>query len=142
MCVLLAVIMLWSMAMPALAVSKSDLLKSVTASKTAETTATSGNPLSIEIITDKSSYKATGTAKINVKVTNTGNEAVENVSAEALCANLAPVGKDSKLTAEAEKLNSGESLEFSYQATIKISNNNLNFFQKIGLFFKRLFMKK
>ena len=99
-------------------------------------------PIKIEVTTNKSSYTAIGTAKISVKVTNIGDTALENVSAESLCENLAPINKDSRLTAETDKLNKGESLSFSFDTTVKTSFNGLSFFQKFGLFFKRLFKTK
>ena len=99
-------------------------------------------PVKIEVTTDKSKYSATGIAKVTVKVTNTGDTALENVSAESLCENLAPINKGSKLTAETEKLNKGDSLSFSFDTTIKTTFKGLNIFNKIGLFFKRLFKTK
>ena len=97
------------------------------------------SPFSIEISTDKSSYKTTNIAKISVKVTNTSKGAVKSVSAEALFDGLSPVGKNNTLKAEANTLNPGESLSLNYSAMINSNHRGLNFIQKIILYFKHVF---
>lgn len=96
-------------------------------------------PLKIEVATDKSSYSAYGIAEITVKVTNTSDETVNNISAEAVFDELAPVGKNNETFKEVESLQSGESFSFSYKATVNASKVKLNFFEKIILWFVRLF---
>ncbi len=110
------------------------LLGGVSAASTAD-----NEPLKIEVTTDKSSYSAFGIAKITVTVTNTSDEAIENISAEAIFEQLAPVDKSSETYKEVYSLESGESFEFTYKATVNSSNVNLNFFEKIILWFVRLF---
>ncbi|MBQ7546318.1 MAG: leucine-rich repeat protein [Clostridia bacterium] len=101
------------------------------------------NPISIEITTDKSKYGTLGTANIAVKVTNIGTETLENISAEALFTNMIPVGKNSKITAETDKLNANESLTFHYQAMLNPASSQIqNFFQGILLLIKSLFAHK
>ncbi len=133
MCLILSVIMLLSINIPTLAV---DMVK--TAEETAENSGTMKNGLEIEVTTDKGSYKALDIAKINVTVTNTSENEIKNVSAETVFTDLAPV-KGGSTTAETETLKAGESLTFSYKATLKISEHKLNIFQKIFLWFIRLF---
>lgn len=96
-------------------------------------------PLKIEVTTDKSSYTAYGIAEITVKVTNTSDETVNNISAEAVFEQLAPVGKNNETFKEVESLQSGESFSFSYKATVNASKVKINFFEKIILWFVRLF---
>ena len=97
-------------------------------------------PFSIRI-ESADSYKITSVANIKVTVTNTSGTAIENVGAEALFDGLSPVGKNNTLKAETAILNSGESLSFNYSAMISKDNSNLNFFQKVILFFVRLFKR-
>ena len=96
-------------------------------------------PLTVEVSTDKSSYTAYGIAEITVNITNISDETVNNISAEAVFDDLAPVGKNSETFKEIESLKSGESFSFSYKATVNASNVKLNFFEKIILWFVRLF---
>lgn len=96
-------------------------------------------PLLIEVTTDKSSYTAYGIARITVKVTNTSDEAINNISAEAVFEQLAPVGKNNETFKEVESLQPDESFEFSYKATVNSSKVNINFFEIILLWFTRLF---
>ena len=103
---------------------------------------TDNSPFSIDVLTNKEKYGAIGTAEITVIVTNTSNETVENISAEAIFEQLSPLGKNCETTASAEKLNPGESIDFSYKATVSQNDNRLNFFQKIFLIIKRAFNKK
>lgn len=100
---------------------------------------TNDTPLSIEVTTDKSSYSTYGIAQITVNVTNTSNETVNNISAEAVFDDLAPVGKNSETFKEIESLKSGESFSFSYKATLNANKVKINFFEKIILWFVRLF---
>lgn len=133
-CLLLSLIMILSMGVPAFA------FDNATNEAQANTTTSEASPVSIEISTDKSSYSATGIAKITAKVTNTSGKDIKNVSAEAVFGELAPCKKNSsKTTAEAETLKDGESLEFTYSATINKNAKKLNIFEKIILWFVRLF---
>ena len=133
-CLLLSLIMILSMGVPAFA------FDNATNEAQANTTTSEASPFSIEISTDKSSYSATGIAKITAKVTNTSGKDIKNVSAEAVFGELAPCKKNSsKTTAEAETLKDGESLEFTYSATINKNAKKLNIFQRIILWFVRLF---
>lgn len=96
-------------------------------------------PLLIEVTTDKSSYTAYGIAGITVKVTNTSDEVINNISAEAVFEQLAPVGKNNETFKDVETLQPNESFEFSYKATVNSSKVKINFFAKIFLWFTRLF---
>ncbi len=96
--------------------------------------------LDIEVATDKASYSATDVATFTVTVTNTGKKDIENISAEAIFEDLSPAGKGKSETAkEINVLESGESFSFSYKATLNKDEHKLNFFQKIILWFVRLF---
>ena len=83
-CVWIVLIMVFTMGTPAYAADKAALLQQTVAEAAAEGTDTTDSPFDIEIKTDKDKYKVTGVASVTVKVTNTSNEPVENVSAEAL----------------------------------------------------------
>lgn len=132
LCLLLSLVMILSMGVPAFALEKS------TSEAQANTTSSETSPFSIELSTDKSSYSATGIAKITAKVTNTSGKDIKDVSAEAVFTDLAPV-RNGQTTAEAETLKAGESLEITYRATINKNAKKLNIFEKIILFFVRLF---
>lgn len=101
---------------------------------------TMSNNLSITISTDKNEYKVTNVAKITATITNTGSEDIENITAQAVFNDLAPVSaKSSETNKNVAVLKPGESFSFTYKATLNSSKHNLNFFQKIILFFVRLF---
>lgn len=124
-CLLLSLIMILSMGVPAFA------FDNATGETQANATSSEASPVSIEISTDKSSYSATGIAKITAKVTNTSGKDIKNVSAEAVFCELAPCKKNSsKTTAEAETLKDGESLEFTYSATINKNEKNSTYLKK------------
>ena len=134
LCLLLSLVMILSMGVPAFALEKS------TSEAQANTTSSETSLFSIELSTDKGSYSATGIAKITAKVTNTSGKDIKNVCAEAVFGELAPCKKkSSQTTAEAETLKDGESLEFTYSATINKNAKKLNIIEKIILFFVRLF---
>ncbi len=101
--------------------------------------ATDEEPLQIEVTTDKDSYNAWGIANITVTVTNTSDEAVNDIKAEAIFEQLAPVGKNNETYKEISSLQPDESFTFSYQATVNSKNVKINFFEKIFLWFVRLF---
>lgn len=139
MCLFLSVLMILSMGIPAFAIDKAtDSTSTNETQKTA--TATEKNPLTIEISTNKAEYKVTNVAEITARVTNTSNKDIKNVSAEAVFNDLAPVGKKTSETKkEVETLKAGESISFTYKATLNASEHKLNLFQKIFLWFVRLF---
>lgn len=98
-----------------------------------------GNPFIIEVSTNKSEYSTLGVAKIDVTITNTSSEEIQNVSAEAVFKQLAPAGRKSETKKEVDTLKAGESISFSYKATINKEEYKLNFFQKVFLWIVRLF---
>ncbi|MEE1065968.1 MAG: choice-of-anchor L domain-containing protein [Acutalibacteraceae bacterium] len=108
----------------------------------AEESSATDSPLSVTVSTDKNSYGAIGTAKVTVTITNNGEETVEKVSAEALFDQLSPLGKNCEFTAEADSLEPGESIDFSYSVTLNQNDSRLNFFLKFFLMFKRVFYAK
>ena len=109
-------------------------------STTAETGTTADSPLEVVVTTNESDYGKFDVAEITVTVTNTSDETVENISAEAIFNDLAPCKKDSSETSkEVESLNAGESFSFSYKATLNMNNSNLSFFERFILWFVRLF---
>lgn len=127
MCLVLAALMLVSINVPAFAVGEQD------------GSTDNGEPLSIEVSTNKSEYATLGVAKFDVTVTNTSGVDIKNVSAEAVFQQLDPAGRNSETKKEVENLKAGESFSFSYKATINKEKYELNFFEKIFLWLVRLF---
>ena len=125
--------MILSLNVPAFAIDTAD-----NTADTGTTSSTGNGNLKIEVTTDKDSYKVLNVATFTVIVTNTSNEAIQNVSAEAVFTDLAPV-KKGMTKAETETLEAGESLTLSYKATLNKNEHNLNIFQKIFLWIVRLF---
>ena len=101
--------------------------------------ATTEEPLKIEVTTDKSSYGAINIATFNVKITNTSEKTIENISAEAVFDELAPVGGNSETKKEVQNLQAGESISFNYRATVNASKVSLNFFQRFFILLVRFF---
>ena len=99
---------------------------------------TSEDAIKIEVATDKAEYKVLGIAEITATITNTGTEPIENVTAQVVFNDLAPV-KNSETSKSVEMLKAGESISFTYNATLNKNEHDLNIFQKIFLWFVRLF---
>lgn len=100
----------------------------------------SSDTIKIEVTTDKSSYKPWQVAKITATVTNTGSEDLNNVIAQAVFDDLAPAGKSKSYTSKkVDVLKAGESISFTYKATLDADEHNLNIFEQIILWFVRLF---
>jgi len=143
LCVLLAVIMAFPVYALATNVNKSnagailDVLRDVTS--VASTTEKSEDSLKVEITTNKEKYSTLGTAEFTVKITNTGSEIVNNISAEALFSDLLPVSKKSTTSIDGKSLAPNKSTEFSYKATLNTNNENLNWFQWLWLIIVRFF---
>ena len=139
MCLFLSVLMILSMCIPAFAIDKAT--NNNTSTNQTETNAdTQNSSLKIEISKDKAEYKVLDIAEITVTVTNTGNEDIKNVSAEAVFNDLSPVSKNkSETKKEIETLKAGESISFTYKATLNQNEHKLNIFQKIFLWFIRFF---
>lgn len=141
MCLFLSVLMILSMCTPAFAIdkTKTNITSTNETQKTATTTETN-SPLKIEISTNKEKYSVLEVAKITAKVTNISNEDIKNVSAEAVFNDLSPVSRNkSETKKEVEALKAGESISFTYKATLNASEHKLNFIQKILLWFVRFF---
>lgn len=101
---------------------------------------TSEDSIQIQIATDKAEYKALGIAEIIVTITNTGVEPIENVTAQVVFNDLAPVAKrNSETRKSVDVLKAGESISFTYNATLNKEEHDLNIFQKIILWLIRLF---
>lgn len=110
---------------------------SVTAFASNETN--DGN-IKIEVATDKGSYGVTGVAEITATITNVSGEDINNVTAQAVFDDLAPAGKRKSETSKSvDVLGAGESFSFTYKATLNKNEHKLNIFQKIILWFVRLF---
>lgn len=134
LCLFLSMLMIVSINVPAFAVNSADRVVSAN-----EETHNNEKPLSIAISTNKEKYKTLGVAKITATITNTSDEDIQNVSAEAVFSDLAPVGKKTDIKKEVETLKSGESISFTYKATLNKNEHKLNIFQKIFLWLVRLF---
>ena len=101
---------------------------------------TNDGNIKIQVATDKGSYGATGVAEITATIINVSGEDINNVTAQAVFDDLAPAGKRKSETSKSvDVLKSGESFSFTYKATLNKDEHKLNFFQKIILWFVRLF---
>ena len=129
-CFVLAALMILSINVPAFALETQE---------NGNSAKDEGNPFTIEVSTNKSEYSTLGVAKIDVTITNTSSEEIQNVSVEAVFKQLAPAGRISETKKEVDTLKAGESISFSYKATINKEEYKLNFFQKIFLWIVRLF---
>lgn len=130
MCFVLAVLMILSINVPAFALETQE---------NGNSAKDDGNPFTIEVSTNKSEYSTLGVAKIDVTITNTSSEEIQNVSAEAVFKQLAPAGRKSETKKEVDTLKAGESISFSYKSTINKEEYKLNFFEKVFLWLVRLF---
>lgn len=130
MCFVLAVLMIFSINVPAFALETQE---------NGNSAKDDGTPFTIEVTTNKSEYSTLGVAKIDVTITNTSSEEIQNVSAEAVFKQLAPAGRKSETKKEVDTLKAGESISFAYKATINKEEYNLNIFEKIFLWLVRLF---
>lgn len=116
------------------------LIPNISLFNTAFAQTAGSEPLTIEVTTDKSSYKTNGIAEITVKITNTSDGAVNNVKAEAIFEQLTPVKKNSNETyKEVDSLQPDESITLKYKAILNADKVKVGFFDKIGLWFVKLF---
>ncbi len=97
--------------------------------------------LLVDIKTNRNSYMTLGIATFEVTVTNKTEQAVERVSAELLGGQLAPLGSKSIITAESACLLPGESISFTFKATLNKEAVALSPMQRLGLDFLRLWYK-
>lgn len=105
-----------------------------------ETNETTESPLKIEVTTDKSSYGKFNVADITVNITNTSDDTIENISANAIFDDLAPVDSlYSETSKKVEELKPGGNFSFSYKAILNYKNPDVGFFSKIILWFVWLF---
>lgn len=98
-------------------------------------------PLSVDITTNKNSFLTFGVASFQVTVTNISEQAVDTVSAELLGGQLAALGSKSVITAESDCLLPGESISFTFKATLNKEVVALTGLQSLGLDFIRLWYK-
>ena len=77
------------------------------------------NGLKVEIITDKEDYQANEDIQVTVKVTNTNDYAVTNVSIESLLPDGMTLKQGHKLTNSIEELEANGELELSFVAVVK-----------------------
>ena len=113
------------------------LTLSVTAFAANETN--DGN-IKIEVSTNKESYGVTDIAEITATITNISDEDINKVIAQAVFNDLAPAAKRKSQTSKSvDVLKSGESFSFKYKATLNEDKHKINFFEKIILWFVRLF---
>lgn len=104
------------------------------------TNTTEETPLKIEIETDTKNPSVYSVVGFTVKITNTGDEDLTNVTAQTVFDDLSPVNnRKSEITKEVETLKAGESFSYSYRATLNMSNPDLHFFNRFILWFVRLF---
>lgn len=98
-------------------------------------------PLFVEITTNRNSFMTLGVATFQITVTNMTEQAVERVSAELLGGQLAPLGSKSVITAESACLLPGESIGFTFKATLNKDAVALSPMQRLGLDFIRLWYR-
>lgn len=104
------------------------------------TNTTEETPLKIEIETDTKNPSVYSVVGFTVKITNTGDEDLTNVTAQTVFDDLSPVNnRKSETTKEVETLKAGESFSYSYRATLNMNNPDLHFFNRFILWFVRLF---
>lgn len=99
--------------------------------------------LSVDVQTSKDKYKATELVKYTLKITNTSDASVDNITIETIFDDIiVPVGKNSEVFVDIEKLEPGESRTMKFNATIDTDKQKINFLQKIVLWFATLFQGK
>jgi len=77
------------------------------------------SPLRIDISTSKKAHTLFSTITFTVAITNTSDEIIRNVSAEALFGkDISPLEKNSQLSLEKSSLAAGETLQFKYNAQL------------------------
>ena len=99
------------------------------------------SPLFVDIKTNRNSFMTLGVATFQITVTNMTEQAVERVSAELLGGQLAPLGSKSVITAESACLLPGESIGFTFKATLNKDAVALSPMQRLGLDFVRLWYR-
>ncbi|MBR6647312.1 MAG: hypothetical protein IKL09_07345, partial [Clostridia bacterium] len=97
-------------------------------------------PLKVTYVTDKEFYGTLDTAAFRVNIENVGTNAVENISAQSSFESLQPVGNNGELYIDGKTLAPGESVEYSFSATIRPTK--INFFLRIFLVIKNFFQGK
>jgi hypothetical protein len=99
------------------------------------------NGVMVTILTDKQSYSAGDTAVVTVKVENTSDNTLEDVTIYAKADNwLLSKGSKSNVS-NIGILNPSVSTEMTFNAVVNRKASGLSFFSKIVLFFKQLFSK-
>lgn len=122
-CLFIAVLMMFTLSVTAFAANETN----------------DGN-IKIEVSTNKGSYGVTDVAEITATITNISDEDINNVIAQAVFNDLAPVAKRKSQTSESvDVLKSGESFSFKYKVTLNEDKHKINFFEKIILWLVRLF---
>ncbi|MBQ6264651.1 MAG: hypothetical protein IJK60_04300 [Clostridia bacterium] len=102
---------------------------------------TSDENVVVTISTDKSSYAATDTAHVSVKVENKSDRALDDVVLFAQADNwLLTKGNNSNVL-EIGKMKKGESKKLAFDCVLNRSAKGLGLFDKIILFFSQLFNK-
>ena len=131
LCIFLSVVMLIT-AMPMVGVN---LFPAADAAGADE--ALGAYPLDVSVSSDKTSYGALDVATFTVTIKNVSNSTVYNISSQSDFNGLSPTGKGNTYILDGVSLNAGESIGYSYKATI--NPDRLNFFLKLFLKIKRLF---
>ncbi len=98
-------------------------------------------PLFVDITSNRNSFMTLGVATLKVTVTNISEKAVHTVSAELLGGQLAPLGSKSIIAAESACLLPGESIGFTFKATLNKDAVELDGLQRFGLSFVRFWYK-
>ena len=99
-----------------------------------------GCPLNVEFTTDKSSYGATDIARFTVSIKNNSDKTINNVSAISDFTDVQLIRSNNQLFIDGESLLPGESISYTFSATVKPSK--ANFIVRIILLIKSIFIGK
>ena len=94
-------------------------------------------PLDVSISSNKTNYGALDKATFTVTIKNVSNSTITNISSKSDFEGILPIGKNNTFNVEDTTLDAGESVEYTYNATINPNELNgfLGFFLKIKRFF-------
>ncbi|MBQ2694385.1 MAG: InlB B-repeat-containing protein [Clostridia bacterium] len=99
------------------------------------------NSLSVEIISDKTSYGLMDTSKVTVRVKNNSIDSVSNVLIETYSKDLSYVNNSGDKSKYIFNLSPNEDVELSFDVILSTNSSKTNFFQKILVFFNNIFKR-
>ena len=99
------------------------------------------NTLLVKVLTDKTNYSATDSARVTVKVENKSDKTLSGEVISAKADNWLLAKGSASNVLEVGEMNTGETKEISFNCVVNRSASGINFFNRIILFFKQLFNK-